>query len=101
MRFPPALVDHLAVYYAGEVGKRLGTFTDAGGSSGSDAVEIDKLTAHLTPSRRTEILAEAEARAVEIVTGNLPLVGHLAHATACVGTLDQEQVDEILAQHGL
>lgn len=94
------LVDELALYYAGAAAEQFGMFRD-GGLSSSDAAHLHRLTAHLPAARRSSILAAAERRAVEIVTQHLPAVAHLAHALTCVGNLDQDQVDEILAQHGL
>lgn len=98
---PPGLIERLTIVYGGEVTRAYGLFIGSNGGTDGDAARLRDLTAHLTPDKRAAALAEAERRAIEIVCQNLTPISHLAEALRCVGTLNEQQVDEILAQHGL
>ena len=101
VRHPPGLVDQCTILYAGEVARTHGLFFGSNSGTDGDADRLQELTSGLTPEQRAAVLAEAERRAIEIVCQNLTPIGGLAYGLGCVGTLNEQQVAEILAQYGL
>jgi hypothetical protein len=100
--WPAALVDRLAVFYAGECGRYFYRFCDdADNGTGGDAAAIETLTAHLAPAARAETLTAAEATARRIVETHLDTLTHLAQALDAVGELSARQVDDVFQQYGL